>query len=160
MTATSEIRLALEALATLQESLAITDPRRIERCAAFVFFPAPDKSMPEPITWCNEVTGSRVVHSSGNDRHTFWTVRTQLFVKGPNVAEGAAIALEFYESLLVALEANLRLGGTLCKAIGIEGGAPSMNPILQWNGEEYAGLNLVFNMQTEKAVTLAAPSAA
>ncbi len=159
MTATSEIRLALEALATLQAGLGITDPRRIERCKALVFFPPPDKAMPEPITWCNEVSGSRVVHSSGSDRHTYWTVRTQLFVRGPDVAEGAAIALEFYESFLAAVEANLRLGGTLCKSIGIEGGAPSMNPILTWNGESFAGLNLVLNMQTEKAVTLLAPSA-
>lgn len=158
MTATSQIRLALAELATLQQGLAILDPVRLERCKAFEFFPPQNQDMTDPVTWCNEVAGSRIKWVSGNDRHTFWTIRTQLFVRDASLPTAAAAALEFYEKFVAAIEANMILGGTLCKPVGIEGASPSMNPILTWNGKDFGGLNLILSMETEKAVTLAAPS--
>jgi len=158
MTATSQIRLALAALTTLQAGLAISDPVRLERCKAFEFFPPQTQGITDPATWCNEVAGSRIQWVSGNDRHTFWTLRTQLFIDNASLATAAAAALEFYEKFIAAIEADLVLGGTLCKPVRIEGASPSMNPILQWNGKDYGGLNLILSMETEKVVTLAAPS--
>lgn len=158
MTVNSQIRLALAELTALQEGLAITDPVRLERCKAFAFFPPQNADITDPATWCNEVAGSRIQWASGNDRHTFWTVRTQLFVKNASLPTAAAAALEFYEAFVAAIEARLTLGGTLCKSVRIEGASPSMNPVLVWNGKDYGGLNLILSMETEKAVTLAAPS--
>jgi len=68
MTATSQIRLALAALTTLQAGLAISDPVRLERCKAFEFFPPQTQGITDPATWCNEVAGSRIQWVSGNDR--------------------------------------------------------------------------------------------
>lgn len=159
MTVTSQIRLALAELVTLQQGLAIDDPFRIEHCDAFPNFPAQNKDLGGPVVWCNEIASSRVQWMSGNDRHTFWTLRTQLFVFNANISTAATAALELYEKFIAAIEANLVLGGTLCKPVRIEGGAPSMNPVLTWNGKDYGGLNLILSMETEKAVTLAAPAA-
>lgn len=155
MTVTAEIRLALANLVTIQRGLVIDDPRRINGCHAFTFFPPEQQTLPEPACWINEVTLTRVRHQAASDRHSWWTVRSQLLVQDAQLPQAIECALEFYEKFLSAIEADLTLGGTISGAVSIEGGTPT-GTVLNWNGKAYGGLHLVLGMQFEKAVTLAA----
>lgn len=156
MTATSEVRLFLAELVTLEQSLAIADPEVISGCTAFTYFPRPDQDMDDRATWINEVTLNRQMRGQG-DRHSWYTVRTQLLVKGDDKPAALACAWEFFEAFQLAIEADLKLGGTLCASVQIEGAQPTAT-ILTWNGKDYGGLDLRLLVQTEKTVTLLAPS--
>lgn len=157
MTAASEIRLVLANLVALQAGLVLTDNDlpNIGKLRAFTSFPSQTDTMPAP-AWVNEPRMTQLRWSSGNDRHTFWEIRSQLFIENADLDRAVEIAMEFDEQFKVALEADMMLGRTLANTVSLAGDRPNFG-ILSWNGLSYGGSSYLLNVETEKAVVLAAP---
>lgn len=147
------IRGILDNLVTLEEGLSIASPAALNTLTAWKFMP-PGNAEPEPPCWFNTFT------FTGEDRRVnlrrlYYTITVQFLAGDANSEQDhrADIAAAFHEALIVALDADLTLGGT-CSNHERRGHDPTL-VVVQYGGKGYIGLEEYVDVVIVSAATFA-----
>lgn len=158
----SEITPVLDALVAVEQAITWSLDSRQARgdrsgkvARALRYFLPPQASITDAPLFMHDVSMNEIRWQSANDRHTFWTIRTMLFVDNADLDTAVLIAAEILEGLVAGIEAGVTLGGALTTSPTIRGAQPTLG-VLTWAGETFGGFELFLDCQTEKAVTITA----